>query len=194
MRSQQGYSLLELLFVAGLVATITSVAVPQVLQSIDDFRVVGAVRYMSTRLQQTRMEAVARTASAALRFAREGDTYRYAVYLDGNGNGVLSRDIQRGVDREIRPGEYLRDLFPGVDFGTIPGLPPVDSSSSAPGDDPIRFGSSKMVTFTAIGTSTPGSVYIRGRRQAQYVIRVFGDTGKTRILKFDSGRGVWRQL
>ena len=32
----------------------------------------------------------------------------------------------------------------------------------------------------------PGTVYIRGRRDAQYAVRIFGETGKTRMLKFDA--------
>ena len=76
--------------------------------------------------------------------------------------------------------QRLSDEFPGVDFGVLPVLHPVDPSGPAPGRDPIRFGSRHMVTFTAHGTSTPGSLYIRGRDSAQYVIRVFGEAEKTR--------------
>jgi hypothetical protein len=139
------------------------------------------------------MEAVTRNANAAMRFTRSGGSYMYAVYVDGNANGVLGRDIQRGIDLEIRPDEQISVLFPGVDFGALSGLPAVDGSS-APGSNPIRFGSGDMVSFTAHGTSTPGSLYLRGRNHSQYVIRVFGDTGKTRVLKFDSRTFTWRQL
>ena len=140
------------------------------------------------------MEAVVRTADTAMRFVRAGPTYGYAVYVDGNHNGVGTRDIQRGVDREIQGAERLSDQFPGVDFGALTNLPPVDPTAPAPGNDPVRFGSSDMVTFTALGTSSPGSVYIRGRRDAQYVVRVFGGTGKIRILKFNPRSRQWKPL
>lgn len=193
-RSEPGYSLVELTFVVGLIGTIAAIATPQMLTTLEDSRTLGAVRYVSSRLQQTRMEAVARTADAAMRFIRAGNTYSYAVYLDGNRNGVRSGDIQRGIDREIHRPEQLSDQFSGIDFGVLPGLPPVDASSSAPGTDAVKIGSSDLLTFTAIGTSTPGSLYIRGRRNAQYVIRVFGETGKTRILKFDPHDRRWKPL
>jgi hypothetical protein len=48
-----------------------------------------------------------------------------------------------------------------------------------------------MVTFTPTGTATSGSLYIRGRRDAQYVVRVYGETGKTRVLKFVPRSGQW---
>jgi len=193
-RSEPGYSLVELIFVVGLIGTIAGIATPQMLTTLDDFRTLGAVRYVSSRLQQTRMEAVARTADTAMRFIRAGNTYSYAVYLDGNRNGVRSLDIQRGIDREIQRPERLSDQFSGIDFGVLAGLPPVDASSSAPGTDAVKIGSSDLLTFTALGSSTPGSLYIRGRRNAQYVIRVFGETGKTRILKFDPHDRRWKPL
>jgi prepilin-type N-terminal cleavage/methylation domain-containing protein len=190
---QSGFTLLELMLVVSLAAIFAAWAIPQTLLTLDDLRTFGAARYMSTRLYRTRMEAVSRTADAAMRFTMAGGSYGYAVYLDGNHNGVRSRDIQRGLDRVIQPRERLTDQFPGVDFGTLPNLPPVDGSST-PGMQPVRFGSGDTVTFTALGTSTTGSLYIRGRRTAQYVIRVFGQTGKIRILKFDSRLRAWRAL
>ena len=191
--ASDGYSLLELLFVVGLMATIAGFTVPQILAALDDFRAYGAARYMTARLYQTRMDAVAHTANAAMRFIEADNSYLYSVFLDGNRNGVLSADIARGADREIQRAERLSERFPGVDFGAVPGLPSVDGSPP-PGDDPVRFGATNMVAFTALGTSTPGSLYIRGRRDAQYVIRVFGQTGKIRILKFNPKARLWKPL
>ena len=189
-----GYSVLELVFAAAVGITISAAAVPVYLGAVDDFRVSGAARYVSARLQRARMEAVMRSKSVAMDFAQTSDGYSCAVYLDGNGNGVLAQDIERGVDPRINPAERLRDHFAGVDFGTIAGLPPIDPGSAGPGDDPIRLGASSLVTFTALGTSSTGTVYIRGRRGAQYAVRIFGDTGKTRMLKFVQRTGRWSPL
>src|SRR6185503_9345850 len=99
--SATGFSLLEVVFVAGLGITLTAVAVPQYLAGIDDFRASGAARYLSARLQRVRMEAVKRSASVAMKFAQTADGYSYTLYLDGNGNGVRTEDIQSGVDRRL---------------------------------------------------------------------------------------------
>ena len=77
-------------------------------------------------------------------------------------------------------------------FGVLPGLPPVDAGGAPPGTDPIKLGAGSLLTFSAQGTSSSGSVYIRGQRTAQYVIRVFGETGKVRILKYDARNRQWR--
>ena len=184
-------SLIELVFVLGVAATLGAAAIPQTLASLDESRALGAARYVSVRLQRTRLEAIAGNAAAALRIGRSAEGYSYNVYVDGNRNGVLSRDIESGVDRSIQSIERLGDHFPGVDFGVMPGLPAVDSSSAPPGSDPIKLGASDMATFTATGTATAGSLYIRGRRDVQYVVRILGETGKTRILKFNPRTRQW---
>jgi len=182
------------MFVCGLIATLSGVAVPQILASLDAMRTAAAARYVSARLQSARMTAVMRSAAVAIRFKTDASGYTFTAYIDGNRNGVLTREIQSGVDRQIAGVGHLGDSFAGVDFGTTENLPPVDSGGAPPGSDPIRIGASDLLTFTPRGTSTTGSLFVRGRRGDQYVVRIFGDTGKTRILKFDERSGKWKPL
>lgn len=193
-RTYRGYSFLELVTVMALGVTLSVAALPEYLTALDEFRASGAAHHMSGRLQRARMDAIMRSAMVGMQFIQTSSGYSYAVYLDGNGNGVLTRDIQRGVDRLIGAAERLPDQFTGVEFGAIPGLPPVDPGGTAPGTDPIRLGSGNLASFSALGTSSTGTVYIRGRRDAQYAIRIFGDTGKTRMLKFEPWTRQWRQV
>ncbi|MGH9888920.1 MAG: hypothetical protein ACREBE_25530, partial [bacterium] len=118
----------------------------------------------------------------------------YAVYMDGNHDGVRTKDIQDGIDRRVGWDERLRDHFTGVEFGAQPGLPAVDAGSPPPGGDPIRLGASNMASFSSMGTSSSGSVFIRSRRNAQYVVRIFGTTATVRVLKFDQRTGQWTPL
>ncbi len=188
-----GYSLLELLFALGLVMTMGAMAAPQLLASVDEYRTAGAARYVCVRLQRARMEAVMRSRAVAVRFERVNGRYAFAVYVDGNRNGVLTSDIARGIDERSAAPEHLADRFAGVDFGTLPGLPPVEAGGWPPGDDPIRLGTGSIATFTAIGTATAGSVYVCGRH-AQYVVRIFGATGKTRVQRFNMRTRQWTPL
>jgi type II secretory pathway pseudopilin PulG len=189
-----GYSVLELVFVLGLIATLSTVTVSGVLTGLDDHRAAAAARYLSARLQRARMESVVRSRAVAVRFSQTaGGRLVFTAYVDGNRNGVTSADIGRGVDEHIWPDESIADAFPGIEFGVLPGLPPVDPGGTPPGEDPIRLGSSNLATFSAKGTSTSGSVYLRGR-SAQYVVRLFGTTGKTRVLRFDPRSRQWKPL
>ena len=163
---------------------------PQTLEGIDDFRAVGAAHYVSTRLQRARMEAVMRSAEVAMQFSATPQGYSFAVFLDGNGNGVRTRDIQSGLDGRIGTEERLFDHFSGVDFGAIPELPAIDAGGTPPGNDPIRLGASGFAIFrertASTGTVTSGAAATRNTRCGS------GDTGKTRMLKFDARR--WRPL
>ena len=192
--AERGHSLLELLFVLSAMATLGGVAVPPLLTALDEYRTAGAARYVSARIQRTRMEAVNRSASVALQFVESGTGHSYGMYVDGNGDGVRTGDIASAVDLRIGAVERLQDNFPGVAFGVLPGLPPVEPGSPAPGFDPIKLGAGNLLSYSATGTSSSGSVYIRGRGQSQYVIRILGDTGRTRMLRFDPRGRQWKPL
>jgi len=191
--AKTGYSLIELLFVLSTAATLGAIAVPPFLAAIDEYRTAGAVRYVSTRIQRTRMEAVSRSTNAAMQFVQAGTGYSFGIYVDGNGDGVRTADIGNGVDVRLGAIERVPDNYPGVDFGLLPALPPVDPGGPPPGTDPIKLGSSTLLSYSSIGTSSAGSVYIRGRK-VQYVIRILGDTGRTRVLKFDRRDRLWKGL
>jgi type II secretory pathway pseudopilin PulG len=191
--AKTGYSLIELLFVLSTAATVGAIAVPAFLPAIDEYRTAGAVRYISTRIQRTRMEAASRSTNAAMQFVQAGTGYSFGIYIDGNDDGVRTADITNGIDRRLGAIEQLPDNYAGVDFGLLPDLPPVDPGGPPPGTDPIKLGSSTLLSYSSIGSSSAGSVYIRGRK-VQYVIRILGDTGRTRVLKFDPHARSWKGL
>src|SRR5207248_10373459 len=91
----------ELVVVLGMMGTVTATSLPTVLAGLDDARVAGAARYLSSRLAESRMEAISRVREVAIRFVPTGGTYSFTVYTAGNPNGVLTPDIQRGIDRPI---------------------------------------------------------------------------------------------
>ena len=192
MKIDAGYSVVELVFATGLCLTLGAVAVPQTLAGLDEVRTEAAARYIAGRFQRARMEAVVQSTWVAVQFTQVGGRYGFTTYVDGNRNGVLTREIQRGIDRPIGAVERLSDQFTGVDFGATPGLPAVDAGGTPPGSDPIRLGVGNLVSFSANGTASSGSVYIRGRGAAQFVVRVSGETGKTRVLAFDARSRRWK--
>jgi type II secretory pathway pseudopilin PulG len=185
-----GFTVIEVAFALGVAATLSGLALPPMLRALDDYRAAGAARLVASRLQRARMEAVRRSATVAVRFTDSGD---FATFVDGNANGVLSADIRDGIDPQLGGTERVESNFAGVTFGTFPGLPPVDPGGTAPGADPIHLGPSNSASFTPTGTSSSGSVYLRSRT-CQLVVRIYGDTGKTRILRFDERIRQWRLL
>ena len=187
----RGYSLIELLAVLTLALLLCGVGMPTLLAARDDIRADGAASFLVGELRLARMEALRRNVQVAVRFEVDGDDYLLAFYLDGNGNGVRSADIASGVDALLRPRERLRQSFPGVGFGFESDVPDLDGASSAENPNPIRFGSSRMVSFSPTGTSSSGTVYLRGRGHRQLAVRVLGGTGRIRTWLFNFGIHQW---
>lgn len=187
-----GTSLLELTFVVAVMATLTGIAVPALFAGLDHTRTAAAARYLGSKARLARMQAVARSAAIGIRFEKYEASYRFALYVDGNFNGIRTADIGRGIDRMISPYERIEDQFPGVTFGIVDGVPDVGGAAGG-AVDPIRLGRSDIMTFTAAGTATSGTVYIRSQKGHQFAVRILGATGRTRVLEFDMGAGTWTE-
>jgi hypothetical protein len=158
---------------------------------LDHWRTRGAASYLASRVALVRMQAVRRRANVALRFESDGGGTRLRVYTDGNGDGVRSADISSGVDAALSQGERLEDLFPHVTLGFVDGARLIDGSPASTGADPVRFGTSRMISCTPDGTATAGTVYVRGEGPWQFAIVVLGATGRTHLLQFESSTGRW---
>jgi hypothetical protein len=48
-----------------------------------------------------------------------------------------------------------------------------------------------MLSFSPTGTSSSGTVYLRGRAARQRAVRVLGGTGRIRSYDFDFGTWKW---
>ena len=187
--SERGVTVLEVVFVLALSATVGAVAMALTSSAIDEMRTAVAARYVAGRIGSTRIDAVRRASAVALRFEAVDGDYVYAPYEDGNGNGVRTAEIRAGIDRPLGPFERLGDKFPGVRFELTPGAPDADGQAGT-GADGVRIGSARILTMSADGTATSGTLYVRGRR-GQYAVRVLGVTGRTRMLQYQAGNRLW---
>jgi type II secretory pathway pseudopilin PulG len=187
-----GYSLIEVLAVMALLISVTAAAVPLAGNALDRSRTAGAASYVASRLALARFEAVKRSKFVGVQFVLKPDGYWLRTYSDGNANGVLARDIRSGADAPVGADERLDRLFPGVTFGICPGVSSVAAADSFDPADPIQIGSSNVMSFNPNGSSTAGTLYIRGAGANQYAVRVLGTTARTRIFQFDFAGGRWR--
>lgn len=188
---QAAYSLIELLLSLGLITVIAAVSTPGMFAARDAVLADGAADHLVALLHAARMEALKRRTYVAIRFESDAAGILVAAYADGNGNGVRSADIAGGVDVLLRPPERLEHRFTGVRFGFESGVPDADGAALSPTADPIRVGSSRMLSFSPTGTSSTGTVYLHGRGRRQLAVRVLGATGRVRTLWFDFGGWQW---
>ena len=165
----------------GLIVVLSAMAIPQVLAGLTRSRTVAAAHYLKQQCGAARIQAIGRSARVALRFREQDGEFVMQTFVDRNWNGVRAVDIDAGVDVPLGPPEQLSRHFPGVRIGLAPGL----------GDDPVKLGSGDLLTFTPVGTATPGSIFVVGKDGTQFAVRVLGATARTRLERYDARRQKW---
>jgi len=185
----RGYSIVEALVAIGVLCLVAAMATPSVLAARDEARARGAADHVASLVHLARMEALKRHVNVALRFEPDGDSVRYALYADGNRNGVRSADIDEGRDPRIRDAERLEQHCPGVTFAIDDQARSVDGEVT---DAAIQLGRSRMVSFSPLGTSSSGTVYLLGRGHRQFAVRILGPTGRVRTLEYSFSAGAWQ--
>lgn len=195
MRSTpHGFTLLELLVVLAVFSIIMTLGVPAILDATAGLRVDLAATETATALRLARMTAIRSHTHVAVRFGHQGNVVTWAVYGDGDGDGVRATDIQSGTDPELQAPMPLRRTGASVHLGFPPGPAPRDPAGHGRLDrldDPIRFNRSDMVSFNAVGASTPGSLYFTDGKRHLAVVRVFGRTGKVKVMAYDPETETW---
>jgi hypothetical protein len=170
------------MFVAATAAILAAAAVPQFTAGIDRMRAAGAARYLAGRLAFARSLAVARAANVALLLVPGGETFTYALYADGNGNGVRTRDIDAGVDPPLAAPLRFSEQFPGVT------LLLTDTADAASPE------ATALLSFTPLGTSSSRTLYLQARDGSRYAVRVLGATGRTRVLRYVAATRAWVEV
>ncbi len=160
---------------ASLAAVVLATSVPPVLLSLDRVRTAGAARYIATRMALARSQAVARSATIALRFGDGPDQATIAAFIDGNRNGVRAADIEHGDDPPWGVPSSVAALFPGVRVEVPAGAHP-------------------LYSFTPLGTSSSGTIAVRGRDGSRYGVRVLGATARARVVRYVQERNEWVDL
>ena len=185
--NERGRSLLELLIVLALMLLSAAMLLPNLRAYSQEAQITGAAQVFQGRFREAYSTAIRRNVETAIRFETGARGTSYSVYIDGNGNGVLSADIATGRDRRIAGPIALDAGLSGVRVGINAGVPaiPPDSGTLDPAD-PIRFGRSNMLSFSPMGTATPGTFYLAGD-SAQAAVRVTPGSARVRIL-FCRGR------
>ncbi len=184
-----GFTLIELMLAMALSVALLSVAIPLGGDALDDMRTRAAARYLAGRIASSRMGAINRSRAIGLRFVAGTLDYQFGAFVDGNGNGVRTADIQGGTDFALEIPRRLGSDFHGVHFGLMLGICDIDGVGNT-NPDGVRIGTAKILTMSPEGTATSGTLYVQGIR-AQYAIRVLGATGRTRVLKYESGSRSW---
>jgi len=189
-----GFTAPDLLLGMILGVFVLLLATPSVLDMRQSLAARSAAHETTVAFYLARSYAISKNRNVGLKFRRNGDRYEWALYADHNGNGVRTADVASGVDRYLGLSiPWSRnDVFPAIMTGTrVPD--PSGSGYLDRIDDPIRFNNSDICSFSPLGESTPGSVYLWDGHDRMAVVRVFGRTAKLRTLYYRRGERGWTQ-
>ena len=194
-----GFSLFDLLLTLSVIGMVAAVGMPELFRSTEQTRLRLGAGEVASSLRLARIYALRHSANVAIKFQTAGDgVVTYALFRDGDGDGVRSQDVVLGVDPQVEPWRRLTHLGRGTGFGFPPGALPRDPTSGKPiggsRDDPIRFNSSDLASFAAGGTATPGSVYLTDGRRGLAIVRVTNVSGRVRIWRWDHDDKAWRVI
>lgn len=198
---QRGFTLAEVLVVLAAVGLTAAITVPRLWQATAALRVRSAASEIVSIFHLARGYAIRHNHHVGVRFDTRGalgvddERVTWSLYRDGDGDGVRTRDIEDGTDPPVMVGRAVARLGASVRFGFPPGPAPRDPGNPRRRldrlDDPIRFNRSDIASFSPLGGSTPGSVYLTDGRAALAVVRVYNRTGKIRVLVYDPEREIW---
>jgi len=145
MDRDKGFSLLEVLAVVTIIAIIALCAAP----SFGSYRRRASVVSQANELREifraVRSRAIARSSHAGVKFVRSGDQWTYALYDDGDGDGIRTDDINSGVDPRYAGPNVLTQFH----LAAIALLP-----------YPIRDPDGDPVTLTSVTQGVHGRVVI----------------------------------
>ena len=191
-----GMSLVEAIVVFTVVTFIVAVTLPELGEARRAASLGAAARRIQGIMFRCRVHAVMNARASGVVFERRPDqSWRVFIAEDGDGDGILRRDITSGIDPVI--GEILHVDAGGAGLGILQGefVPDPSGRGRLRGnlDDPVRAGRGDIITFTPRGTATPSSVYFSDRQARMRALRIYGSTGRVISLVWRSGWSEWRE-
>lgn len=194
--STVGFQLVELVIALALFSLIVVVSIPSLVEISARMRVRMAAQEVANTLVSARSHAVRYSARVGVKFRTlEDGRVTYTLYRDGDGDGVRNADIASGRDPAVGPPRQLQGFGSGVRFGFPQGVAPRDPGNPSRRldrlDDPLRFNVSDLASFDPVGGSTPGTAYLTDGQRQLAAVRVYGRTGKLRILIYDVETETW---
>lgn len=190
-----GVTLVELMVALAVGAFLVAAAVPAVSALRTSGRGAAGARVLVAAIQATRWEAVAQRRYRGLWFSQDGGRWSWRRVEDGNGNGLRTAELRTGVDRTLSGPHRLEDVVAGVSLGIpgggpFPAIPP-RRGAIRPDDDPVRFGRSDVVSFSPLGSSSSGTIYLGDGAGGMYAVVLFGPTTRVRVWRYDPAAARW---
>lgn len=179
---ESGHSLLELLAAITVLVIVAAASIPIAASYLHESRVRGAAFHVRGLLRWVRARAAAEGRYVGVVFDEADGDPVFSIYADGNANGIRRADITRGTEERLRDPYRLSETFPGVHYGQLP------AGADQPFFPALRIGRSKIVSFSPLGSSTSGTLFLSNDYGIVYAVVILGSTGRVRVARYRGGR------
>jgi type II secretory pathway pseudopilin PulG len=196
MRAERGITLAETLAALAILAAAALVVVPAGADLLSSARAEAGAGEMAVTLRALRFKSVAVRRYRGLLFERRGADWVYLEVEDGNGNGLRTAEVRSGADRTVSGPHRLQERVEKATFGIPPGGPypevPPGASPMDETSDPVRFGTSDLISFSPDGSASSGALYVTDRRNGLAAVVLYGPTARVRVWRWDREERRWR--
>lgn len=191
----RGTTLVELLVALFILGILFALGVPALADLTATLTLRAACLDVTTTFRDAQARATFQRRDVGVKWVVAGGDIVFSIYEDGNGNGVRSEDIRKGLDRRVGEPFSMKHRFPGVSFSFVKGFSGKDPSGAPVGnlDDPIHFGRGDICTFTPLGHASPGTVYLADAKGRQACVRVSPYSASFATYEWDPGTKRWRK-
>lgn len=182
LRSEMGRGLLELVVAITLILITLAAAIPRAQSMVHESRLRGAAFYLRGLLRQVRSTAAAQARYVGVVFDDANGDPVFSIHADGNANGIRRVDVDGGVDPRLREPYRLSETFPGVRYGSLP------RGAKEPFFRGLQIGRGNIVSFSPLGSSTTGTLYLSNDYGLVYAVVILGGTGRVRVARYRGGK------
>ncbi|HVE70883.1 MAG TPA: prepilin-type N-terminal cleavage/methylation domain-containing protein [Thermoanaerobaculia bacterium] len=189
MSKRNGYTLIELLIIVAIIGLVAGITLPNFAKMRNRMALRAAAGELRSIFHLVRMRAITTGSHNGVKFLQIAGVWHFILYEDGDRDGVRNDDIKSGVDRPLSPPRVVLREARNITIGLIE-IPVKD----ADGDlvkSPVVFNNSTICSFSPIGQSTPGTIYITDGDGDLWCVRVYGASAKIRTLRYDPRTRKW---
>ena len=189
MRKRSGYTLIELLLVVAIIGMIAAISLPNFHRMRNRMALRAAVGELRSTFHLVRMRALTRGKYTGLKFEELAGQWHFTTYEDGDGDGVRNDDIKKGTDKRLTTPSVVFPQARNVTIGLLD--VPVKDADGDPVKSAVTFNNSTICSFSPIGESTPGTIYITNGYGDLWCVRVYGASAKIRTLRYEPRTKKW---